>query len=147
MRAIRPEPTAPLLDYLFDRVIVTSKAIYDKYGPDVADRQHPVGAGPYKFRELIPGQRLVIGKDPSHPMIQQYPLAPDEIVFRIMREPEQRVGEREQFLLLRSAGLFRRVDCADPFRIDWRHGRCVEVSVNDLSVRVRSLPLSDERSG
>jgi peptide/nickel transport system substrate-binding protein len=90
-RITTKEPTAPLLDYLFDRVIVTSKAIYDKYGPDVADRQHPVGAGPYKFRELIPGQRLVIGKDPSHPMMKQYPLAPDEIVFRIMREPEQRV--------------------------------------------------------
>ena len=51
----------------------------------------PIGAGPYKFRELIPGQRLVIGKDPTHPMMKQYPLAPDEIVFRIMREPEQRI--------------------------------------------------------
>ena len=85
------EPTAPLLDYLFDRVIVTSKTIYDKYGAEIADKQHPVGAGPYKFRELIPGQRLVIGKDKSHPMWKQYPQAPDEIVFRLMREPEQRV--------------------------------------------------------
>lgn len=84
-------PTAPLLDYLFDRIIVTSKALYDQYGPDVADRQYPFGAGPYKFRELMPGQRLVIGKDKSHPMWKQYPQAPDEIVFRIMREPEQRV--------------------------------------------------------
>ena len=84
-------PTAPLLDYLFDRIIVTSKDLYDKYGPEVADRQYPFGAGPYKFRELIPGQRLVIGKDRSHPMWKQYPQAPDEIVFRIMREQEQRV--------------------------------------------------------
>jgi len=84
-------PTAPLLDYLFDRIIVTSKDLYDKHGADVADRQYPFGAGPYKFRELIPGQRLVIGKDKSHPMWKQYPQAPDEIVFRIMREPEQRV--------------------------------------------------------
>ena len=91
VRITTKEPTAPLLDYLFDRVIITSKAVYDKYGPDVADRQYPVGAGPYKFRELIPGQRLVIGKDPTHPMMKQYPLAPDEIVFRIMREPEQRI--------------------------------------------------------
>ena len=91
VRITTKEPTAPLLDYLFDRVIITSKAVYDKYGPDVADRQYPVGAGPYKFRELIPGQRLVIGKDPTHPMMKQYPLAPDEVVFRIMREPEQRV--------------------------------------------------------
>jgi peptide/nickel transport system substrate-binding protein len=84
-------PTAPLLEYLFDRIIVTSKVLYDKYGSDVADRQHPFGAGPYKFRELIPGQRLVIGKDPSHPMMKQYSQAPDEVVFRNMREPEQRV--------------------------------------------------------
>jgi peptide/nickel transport system substrate-binding protein len=84
-------PTAPLLDYLFDRIIITSKDLYDKYGAEVADKQYPFGAGPYKFRELIPGQRLVIGKDKSHPMWKQYPQAPDEIVFRIMREPEQRV--------------------------------------------------------
>ena len=90
-RIVTKEPTAPLLDYLFDRIIITSKAIYDKYGPEIADRQYPIGAGPYKFRELIPGQRLVIGKDPSHPMWKQYKQAPDEIVFRIMREPEQRV--------------------------------------------------------
>ncbi len=84
-------PTAPLLDYLFDRIIITSKELYDKHGAEVADKQYPFGAGPYKFRELIPGQRLVIGKDKSHPMWKQYPQAPDEIVFRIMREPEQRV--------------------------------------------------------
>src|SRR5215475_6059664 len=91
VRISTKEPTAPLLDYLFDRIMITSKVIYDKYGPEVADRQYPIGAGPYKFRELIPGQRLVIGKDPSHPMWKQYKQAPDEIVFRIMREPEQRV--------------------------------------------------------
>jgi peptide/nickel transport system substrate-binding protein len=91
VRVTTKEPTAPLLEYLFDRIIITRKALYDKYGPDVADRQYPVGAGPYKFRELIPGQRLVIGKDPSHPMWKQYKQAPDEMVFRIMREPEQRV--------------------------------------------------------
>ncbi|HET7007509.1 MAG TPA: ABC transporter substrate-binding protein [Candidatus Binatia bacterium] len=84
-------PTAPLLDSLFDRIIITSKELYDKHGAEVADKQYPFGAGPYKFRELIPGQRLVIGKDKSHPMWKQYPQAPDEIVFRIMREPEQRV--------------------------------------------------------
>jgi peptide/nickel transport system substrate-binding protein len=91
VRIVTKEPTAPLLEYLFDRIMITSKVVYDKYGPEVADRQHPIGAGPYKFRELIPGQRLVIGKDPSHPMWKQYKQAPDEIVFRIMREPEQRV--------------------------------------------------------
>src|SRR6185503_14837298 len=38
VRIVTKEPTAPLLDYLFDRIMITSKAIYVKYGPDVADR-------------------------------------------------------------------------------------------------------------
>jgi hypothetical protein len=47
-------------------------------------------------------------------------------------------GERKQkFLLLRCAGLFRRVDGSDPFRIDRRHSCCVKVSVHDSSIRVR----------
>jgi len=85
------KPTAPLLEYLFDRFAVTSKAIYDKYGAEVADRQYPFGAGPYKFRELIPGQRLVIAKNLDYPGMKDKKQVPDEIVFRIMREPEQRV--------------------------------------------------------
>lgn len=85
------KPTAPMTEYLFDRVIITSKAIHDKYGPEVADRKHPVGAGPYKLKELIPGQRMVIVKNPDHPDVKKNPRAPDEIVFRVMRELEQRV--------------------------------------------------------
>src|SRR5262245_30710597 len=85
------KPTAPLLEYLFDRFAVTSKAIYDKHGADVADRQYPFGAGPYKFRELIPGQRLVIAKNLDYPGMKDKKQVPDEIVFRIMREPEQRL--------------------------------------------------------
>jgi len=39
VRFTTKQPTAPLLEYLFDRFIVTSKTIYEKYGPDVADRK------------------------------------------------------------------------------------------------------------
>ena len=85
------KPTAPLLEYLFDRFAITSKAIYDKHGPELADRNYPFGAGPYKFRELIPGQRLVIAKNPDYPSMKAKKQVPDEIIFRIMREPEQRV--------------------------------------------------------
>ncbi len=91
VRFTTKEPTAPLVDYLFDRLIITSKAIYDKYGPEVADRKYPIGSGPYKFKELIPGQRFVIAKNPDYPGMKEKRQAPDEIVFRIMREPEQRV--------------------------------------------------------
>lgn len=84
------EPIAPLLEYLYSSII-TSKAVFDKYGADVADRNYPIGAGPYRFKELIPGQRFVIVKNPDHPDTKKNPQAPDELVFRVMREAEQRV--------------------------------------------------------
>ena len=50
-----------------------------------------MGGGPYRLKELIPGQRLVLQKRPDHPDAKKNPRAPDEVVYRIMREPEQRV--------------------------------------------------------
>ncbi|MCL6709067.1 ABC transporter substrate-binding protein, partial [Pseudomonas sp. R2.Fl] len=44
------EPTATLLEYL-KSVIITSKALYDKYGAD-ADKDYPIGAGPYMLGRL-----------------------------------------------------------------------------------------------
>lgn len=85
------KPTAPLLGFFCDRLIITSKAMYDKYGQESADKDHMIGAGPYRLKELIPGQRLVIAKNPNHPESKKNPRAPDEVVYRIMREPEQRV--------------------------------------------------------
>jgi peptide/nickel transport system substrate-binding protein len=79
-----------LLEYLYSSII-TSKAVFDKHGADAADRNYPIGAGPYRFKELIPGQRFVIVKNPDHPDTKKNPQAPDELVFRVMREPEQRV--------------------------------------------------------
>lgn len=83
-------PTAPLLEYL-SQVIITSKGVYERYGSDSADREHPTGAGPYKVKELDLGQRIVLAKNPDHLSIKQNFQAPDEVVFQIMREPEQRV--------------------------------------------------------
>jgi peptide/nickel transport system substrate-binding protein len=85
------EPTAPLLEFISDKFYVTSKAIYDKYGPEIGDRKYPIGAGPYKFRELIPGQHFVIVKHREHPDAKRNAQAPDELIFRVMREPEQRI--------------------------------------------------------
>lgn len=91
VRITTKTPTAPLLEYLFDRVIITSKAIFDKYGPEVADRKYPIGSGPYKFKEFLPGQRLVIVKNHGHLDLKRNTQAPDEIIFYVMREAEQRV--------------------------------------------------------
>ena len=92
VRVTTKKPTAPLLDFLCDSLIVTSKAIYDKYGAKEADRKYMYGGGPYKLVELVQGQRMVIAKRPDHPAMVRNPDAPDEIVFRVMREPEQRVA-------------------------------------------------------
>jgi len=91
VRVTTDQPTAPLLSFVCDRLIITSKAMFDKYGRDAADKDHMLGAGPYRLKELIPGQRLVIVKNPNHPDAKKNPRAPDEVVYRIMREPEQRV--------------------------------------------------------
>jgi peptide/nickel transport system substrate-binding protein len=91
VRITTDKPTAPLLSFLCDRLIVTSKAMFDKYGRDVADKERMIGAGPYRLKELIPGQRLVLAKNPSHPVAKKNPRAPDEVVYRVMRETEQRV--------------------------------------------------------
>ena len=91
VKFITDKPTAPLLSFVCDRLIVTSKAAYDKYGREAADKEHMMGGGPYRLKELIPGQRLVIAKRPDHPEAKKNPQAPDEIVYRVMRETEQRV--------------------------------------------------------
>lgn len=91
VKVITKKPTAPLLSYLCDRLIVTSKATYDKYGSAAADKEHMLGGGPYSLKEMIPGERIVIAKRPDHPVAKKFPQAPDEIVYRVMREPEQRI--------------------------------------------------------
>ncbi|HEX2229208.1 MAG TPA: ABC transporter substrate-binding protein, partial [Candidatus Binatia bacterium] len=91
VRFTTDKPAAPLLGFVCDRFIVTSKAMFDKHGRDVADKQHLIGAGPYRLKELVPGQRMVIAKNPNHPEIKKHPNAPDEVVYRVMRETEQRV--------------------------------------------------------
>lgn len=92
VRITTKKPTAPLLTFLCERLIITSKKIYDKHGPKKADKEFMYGGGPYTLVELVQGQRMVIAKRPDHPAAKANPRAPDEIVFRVMRETEQRVA-------------------------------------------------------
>jgi peptide/nickel transport system substrate-binding protein len=85
------KPAAPLLSFVCDRLIVTSKAAFEKFGRDGADKDHMMGGGPYMLKELIPGQRLVLAKRTDHPEAKKRPNAPDEVIYRVMRETEQRV--------------------------------------------------------
>lgn len=83
------EPLATFLFLFFDRLTITNKKIYDQYGPDVADREHPVGFGPYQIAALSTGQRLVMEKVPDS--VFAVPGSPDELIFQVMKEPEQRI--------------------------------------------------------
>jgi peptide/nickel transport system substrate-binding protein len=89
VRIVTNQPTAPLLEYLFDRVLITGKDRFDKHGARDVDRRYPWGWGPYRLKELVIGQRIVLEKDDSHPAVK--PHNPDTLIFTIMREPEQRV--------------------------------------------------------
>jgi peptide/nickel transport system substrate-binding protein len=82
------EPTAPLLDYLFDRLIITGKDLFDQYGT-AADRKAPYGWGPYKVKDIAIGQRMVLDKNPDWPGIR--PENPDHLVFVRIQEDEARV--------------------------------------------------------
>jgi peptide/nickel transport system substrate-binding protein len=89
IKLITKEPTADLLAYFADMLIITSKAQYDQFGPDGINQQPPLGTGPYVFKELIPKQRMVIAKNPrwwGGPVD-----GPDEVVYRIMPEAEVRI--------------------------------------------------------
>jgi peptide/nickel transport system substrate-binding protein len=87
IKVITKTPTAPLLDYFKELVAITSKAQYDQYGDDVW-KEKPLGTGPYIFKELVPNQYLVIAKNPN--WWGGAVDGPDEVVYRVMREPEVR---------------------------------------------------------
>jgi peptide/nickel transport system substrate-binding protein len=68
----------------FDQFIITAKDLYDKYGPEKADRDYPLGWGPYALRQNLIGQRMVLEKNKDWPDIK--PSNPDRLIF--VRVPE-----------------------------------------------------------
>ena len=109
-----------MLEFL-QRVIITSKAQFDKLGAN-ADREAPVGAGPYSIRQLAVDNFIALQKVPGHPEVK--PENPDELIFRIMKEPESRVtallnGEVQiaQFI---PPQLVPRVQSSTAARIEWQ---------------------------
>ena len=88
VKVVTTEPTAPLLSYIFDRVIITGKDLYDKYGAD-ADRKAPWGWGPYSVEDIEIGQRMVLRKNPNWPGIKTS--NPDRIIFTRIKEDEARI--------------------------------------------------------
>lgn len=88
VRIVTKEPMATLDDNL-SLVTVTSKSVFDEFGPQVADREHPYGAGPYRLEEIAVGQHMILERVDDHPMVS--PDNPKQIMYRIIAEPEARV--------------------------------------------------------
>ena len=80
-------PDAAFFTRLGQRFI-TEKARTEKLGAEAADKQ-PVGTGPFKFKEWVPGQRLVVEKNPDYWGAAK--TVWDEVVFRPIPEAQVRV--------------------------------------------------------
>jgi peptide/nickel transport system substrate-binding protein len=81
-------PDASLMERVLDRLIITNKKIFDQYG-EAADRNHTVGFGPYHLTAMAPGQYVSMTKVPTSLFAKAS--APDELIIRNMKEPEQRI--------------------------------------------------------
>ncbi len=81
------EPLATLLDFL-RQLIITSKAQHDALG-EKADREAPLGFGPYRIRQLSVDNFVALEKVAGHSEVK--PENPDEVIFRIQKEAESRV--------------------------------------------------------
>jgi len=43
---------------------IISPASVEEHGNTYTNYQHPVGTGPYVFKEYVPGERVVVEKNP-----------------------------------------------------------------------------------
>lgn len=85
-------PAVNLVNALFDRFIITSADLYEKYGRE-ADKKYPYGWGPYKLEEYSSDRRAVLRKNPDWREADGFDPkeSPDVVILQQMREPEQRV--------------------------------------------------------
>lgn len=89
VKVVTKEPTSGLLEYITDRLMVMQKRLIETHGATKADREHPFGFGPYRLKELVVDNRIVLEKNRDWPGMR--PDNPDLVIYRLMREPEQRV--------------------------------------------------------
>lgn len=92
------EPDSMFLGAIGDRSI-QSQAHYAELGPEAATRT-PMGSGPYRITEIRPGERYVLERRDDywatdvlpdmHPTLASG-TAPDQLIYRFIREPEAQV--------------------------------------------------------
>jgi peptide/nickel transport system substrate-binding protein len=93
VRIVLSEPFAPLLDALSQVYLgMASPAAVAKWGTDY--QLHQVGTGPFIFAEYVPGDHLLLKRNPDYawgPSLYQHRTAQvDEINFRFFTDPATR---------------------------------------------------------
>ncbi|WP_409348149.1 glutathione ABC transporter substrate-binding protein [Paenibacillus gyeongsangnamensis] len=81
------QPYNAFLNKLAMALIISPKALKD-YGADIS--KHPVGTGPYKFKEWVQGDRLVVDKNPDYR--QQGIPKVDSVTFKPVPENGSRIA-------------------------------------------------------
>jgi len=93
VRIVLSEPFAPLLDALSQVYLgMASPAAVDKWGDEY--QLHQVGTGPFTFAEYVPGDHLLLRRNPDYawgPSVYQHKTAQlNEIEFRFFTDPATR---------------------------------------------------------
>jgi peptide/nickel transport system substrate-binding protein len=78
-----------MMQTVSERLIITNKKAYEQFGA-AADREHRLSFGPYEIVDIQAGQLMALRKNPTSVFAKAD--APDELIFRNMKEPEQRVA-------------------------------------------------------
>jgi peptide/nickel transport system substrate-binding protein len=93
VRIVLSAPFAPLLDSLSQVYLgMASPAAVEKWGADY--QMHQVGTGPFIFAEYVPGDHLLLRRNPDYawgPSVYEHATAQvDEIEFRFFTDPATR---------------------------------------------------------
>lgn len=95
IRIVLSEPYAPLLDSLSQVYLgMASPAAFNEYSPG-RYQFHQVGTGPFTFESFVPGDRIVLRRNPAYnwgPEFYQMPESNpvDEIIYRFYTDPATR---------------------------------------------------------
>jgi glutathione transport system substrate-binding protein len=78
-----PDGLTIALGGYYQGILMASPKSFETYGKDWV--RHPVGTGPYKFKEWIPGKHMILEKNPNY--FKKGLLYLDTLEYRIMKDP------------------------------------------------------------
>src|SRR5437667_388809 len=67
----------------YQGILMASPKAFETYGQDWL--RHPVGTGPFKFKEWLPGERVILEKNPNY-FKKGLPYL-DTLEYRVMKDP------------------------------------------------------------